>query len=75
MTSFVPWLANLNIKSNVTLPWLPEVFLSESDGIGEEKPLVQAVEFFEKADPMECGSIFPESDFNPNNSIGSRNFC
>ena len=26
------------------LPWLPEVFLSQSDEIGEEKPLVQAVE-------------------------------
>ena len=24
------------------IPWLPDVFLSQSDGIGEEKPLVQA---------------------------------
>ena len=57
--------------SNV--PWLPEVFLSQSDGTGEEKPLVQAVEFFENAGPMGCRFIFPESDFDPSNSIGSRN--
>ena len=38
-----------------------------------EKPLVQAVEFFEKADPMGCRFIFPKSDFDPSNSIGSRN--
>ena len=38
-----------------------------------EKPLVQAVEFFENAGPMGCRFIFPESDFDPSNSIGSRN--
>ena len=62
------------IKYLITeLPWLPEVFLSQSDGIGEEKPLVQAVEFFENAGPMGCRFLFPESDFDPRNSIGSRN--
>ena len=55
------------------IPWLPEVFFSQRDGIGEEKHLVQAVEFFEKAGPMECCFIFPESDFDTSNSIGSRN--
>ena len=55
------------------LPWLPEVFLSRSDGIEEEKPRVQAVEFFENAGPMGCRFIFPESDFDPSNSVGSRN--
>ena len=44
---------------------------AQSDGIGEEKPLVQAVEFFEKAGPMGCRFTFPESDFDPSNSIGS----
>ena len=57
----------------IHLPWLPDVFLSLSDGIGEEKPLVQPVEFFENAGPMRCRFIFPESDFDPSNSIGSRN--
>ena len=38
-----------------------------------EKPLVQPVEFFENAGPMRCRFIFPESDFDPSNSIGSRN--
>ena len=38
-----------------------------------EKPLVQAVEFFENTGPMGCHFIFPESDFDPSNSIGSRN--
>ena len=52
---------------------MPEVFLSQSNGIGEKKPLVQAVEFFEKAGPMGCRFIFPESDFDPSNSIRSRN--
>ena len=28
------------------VPWLSEIFLSQTDGIGEEKPLVQAVENF-----------------------------
>ena len=37
------------------------------------KPLVQAVEFFEKAGSMGCRFIFPESDFDPSNSIGSGN--
>ena len=49
------------------VPCLPELFLSQSDGIGEEKPLVQAVEFFEKAGPMGCRFVFPESDFDPRN--------
>ena len=62
-----------SLKSQKAIPWLPEVFLSQSDGIGEEKPLVPPVEFFEKADPMGCCFIFPESDFDPTNSIGSRN--
>ena len=31
------------IQGSCVIPWLPEVFLSQSDGIGEEKPLVQAV--------------------------------
>ena len=57
----------------IDLPLLPEVFLSQSDGIGEEKPLVQAAEFSEKAGPMGCCFIFSESDFDPSNSIGSRN--
>ena len=52
------------------LPWLPEVFLSQSDRKGEEKPLVQAVDFSEKAGPMGCRFISPESDFDPSNSIG-----
>ena len=38
----------------------------------QEKPLVQPVEFFENAGPMGCRFIFPESDFDPSNSIGSR---
>ena len=38
-----------------------------------EKPLVQAVEFFENTGPVGCHFIFPESDFDPSNSIGSRN--
>ena len=38
-----------------------------------EKPLVQTVEFSENAGPMRCRFIFPESDFDPSNSIGSRN--
>ena len=38
-----------------------------------EKPLVQAVEFCENAGPMGCRFIFPESDFDLINSIGSRN--
>ena len=38
-----------------------------------EKPMVQAVEFSENAGPMGCRLIFPESDFDPSNSIGSRN--
>ena len=32
-----------------------------------------SVEFFENAGPMGCHFIFPESDFDPRNSIGSRN--
>ena len=36
-----------------------------------EKPLVQAVEVSENAGPMGCRFIFP--DFDPSNSIGSRN--
>ena len=56
-----------------SIPWLPEVFLFQTDGIGKEKPLVQAVELFEKAGPMGCRFIFPESDFDPSNSIGFRN--
>ena len=59
--------------TSVSLPWLLEVFLSQSDGTGEEEPLLQAVEFFENAGPMGCRFIFPESDFDPSNSIGSRN--
>ena len=39
----------------------------------QEKPLVQAAEFSENAGPMGCRFIFPESDFDPSNSIGSRN--
>ena len=38
-----------------------------------EKPLVQAVEFPENVGPMGCCFIFPESGFDPSNSIGSRN--
>ena len=38
-----------------------------------EKPLVQTVEFSENAGPMRCRFIFPESDCDPSNSIGSRN--
>ena len=30
------------MKAGKLLPWLPDVFLPQSDGIGEEKPLVQA---------------------------------
>ena len=40
--------------SELQIPWLPEVFLSQSDGIGEEKPLIRAVELFKKAGPMGC---------------------
>ena len=36
--------AAVYLFSGLRLPWLPEVFLSQSHGIGEEKPLVQAVE-------------------------------
>ena len=64
---------SIEMISLTPLPWLPEVFLSQSDGIGEEKPLVQAVEFSENAGPMGCRFLFPESDFDPSNSIGSRN--
>ena len=35
--------------------------------------MVQAVEFSENAGPMGCPFIFLESDFDPSNSIGSRN--
>ena len=38
-----------------------------------EKPLAQAVEFSENAGPMGCRFIFPESDFDPSNSISSKN--
>ena len=38
-----------------------------------EKPLAQAAEFSENAGPMGCRFIFPESDFDPSNSIGSKN--
>ena len=59
------------------IPWMPEVFLAFGNGIlpsaRREKPLVQPVEFFENAGPMGCRFIFPESDFDPSNSIGSRN--
>ena len=34
---------------------------------------MQAVEFFEKAGPLGCRFIFPESDVDPSNSIGSGN--
>ena len=50
-------------SATIGLPWLPEFFLSQSDGIGEENPLEQAVEFFDKAGPMGCRFIFLESDF------------
>ena len=32
------------VSVKLRIPWLPEVFLSQSNGIGEEKPLVQAFE-------------------------------
>ena len=70
---------NLKKLANVLdfrLPWMPEVFsLLERRNTTKrrEKPLVQPVEFFEKAGPIRCRFIFPESDFNPSNSIGSRN--
>ena len=73
LTSYGYFLHLKKIMTSVQVPWLPEVFLSQSDWIGEEKPLVQAVEFFEKAGSMGCRFIFPESDFDPSNSIGSGN--
>ena len=30
------------MNTMLEIPWLPDVFLSQSDGIGEEKPLVPA---------------------------------
>jgi len=73
-------LSAVNIKITILFPW-PSTLGARGFSLLErrnaakrrEKSLVQAVEFFENACPMGCRFIFPESDFDSNNSIGSRN--
>ena len=66
---FTPW-----IRRNLTLDARGFSLLERRNTAKRrEKPLVQTVEFCKNAGPMRHRFIFPESDFDPSNSICPRN--
>ena len=69
---------DLPSNARISVPWMPEVFSlpsgekrsSERVVLVGERPLAQAVNSFESADPIPLPFISPESRFDPGNLIG-----